>query len=160
MSKVNCKVLILGLGNLLMSDDGIGLRVTEGLKQKKWPPGVVILEVGTSVIQYLKEISRTRKLIAVDAVRAGGKPGSIYRLTLDELADAPGQFESHSFSLLQVIQLARYITGMPADIVIYGMEPGQLGPGTQISPVVQSALPKLIDQVTRDIERISAPPAE
>lgn len=160
MNNIDYQVLILGLGNLLMSDDSLGLHVTETLKQKKWPPGIVILEVGTSVIQYLKEISRTRNLIAIDAVRAGGKPGSIYRLTIDELADAPGQFESHSFSLLQVIQLARHITGMPAGTVIYGMEPGQLGPGTQISPVAQSALPKLIDQVTREIERISASPTE
>jgi hydrogenase maturation protease len=145
MSNVYNKVLVLGLGNPLMSDDGLGIHVVKGLKQKKWPPGIVILEVGTSVMNYLEEISQTLSLIAVDAVRAGGKPGSIYRLTLDELADAPGQFESHSFSLLQTIQLARLINGMPTDIVIYGMEPGQLGPGTQLSTAVQRTLPKMID---------------
>lgn len=153
-------MLILGLGNLLMSDDGLGIHVTEVLKQKKWPPGIVILEVGTSVMYYLEEISQTRNLIAVDAVRAGGKPGAIYRLTLDQLADAPGRCESHSFSLLEVIQLARLITGMPAGIVIYGVEPGQLSPGTQLSPAVQSTLSRLIDEVTREIERILAPLAE
>lgn len=70
-----------------MSDDGVGVRAIQQLLQQELPPGIAALVVGTGAIKYLDEISRAETLVAVDAVRGNGPPGTIYRITdLTQLA--------------------------------------------------------------------------
>ncbi len=78
-------VLVLGLGNPLMGDDGVGAAVIDELLNARWPDGVMILNASGSALWFLDEIARSRSLIVVDATLAGGKPGSIYRLVLSEV---------------------------------------------------------------------------
>ncbi|WP_282434547.1 hydrogenase maturation protease [Desulfotomaculum copahuensis] len=149
-------VLVLGLGNILMSDDGLGIRVVEKLKEKKWPSGALILEAGTALISCLAEISHSRHAIAVDAVRAGGISGTIYRLTDEELIrSAYGEQDGHGFSLPAAIELARSLTGFPDSLVIYGVEPQDVKPGLLISPPVERALPVVTGAITEEIFKLT-----
>ena len=144
-----------GLGNPLMSDDGLGIQVVQALQLKKWPPEVLILEAGTAALSYLGEISQSRRVIAVDAVSSGGLPGSIYRLTPAQILRLPGGWrESHGFTLPETIELARIMTGLPQNMVIFGLEPQNLGPGLGLSPEVQEALPRFIDHIAREIRQL------
>lgn len=155
MSDIKYAILILGMGNPLMSDDGLGVSVAEALKQKQWPPEVLVLEIGTSAMYYLEEISRSRHLIAVDAVRAGGKPGSIYRLTAENILCSPDSCRDvHNLSLPGVIGLARETKGFPANFIVYGVEPLNLSFGCQFSPEVKKALPKVIKEVEKEISKL------
>jgi len=155
MKGIKYNVLVIGLGNLIMSDDGLGIHVAEDLRQKEWPPGVSILEVGTSVLNYLEEIGRSRHLIAIDAVRAGGVPGSVYRITGHDVPKQLGGLrDAHGVSLAGVIDLARGITGFPDSIVVYGVEPRNLGFGNQLSPAVKKVLPVVIKKITSEIVKI------
>ena len=152
--KIKHKVTVLGTGNILRSDDGLGVFVVDELKQKKWPPGLLLLETGTSTLNFLGKISRSYQVIVIDAVRVGGEPGSIYRFIMEDVRDnSPGGgFRNmHDFFVPDVIRLARSMTGLPAHTVIFGMEPQDLAPGIGLTPAVEKALPKIVNMITREI---------
>lgn len=152
MNNLKCKVLVLGIGNLLMSDDGLGVYAAQWLKQKEWPQGVSILEVGTSVLNYIQEIGRCCCVIVIDAVRGGDKPGSIYLHRDDNIMHyVYDRQDAHGFSVLQAVELARELTGYPDKLIIYGMEPMHINYGEGLSPVVIKALPMLVNQVIKEI---------
>ncbi|MDD4237797.1 MAG: hydrogenase maturation protease [Desulfotomaculaceae bacterium] len=146
-------LLILGLGNLLMTDDGIGIFVVKELQQLEWPPEVQILEVGTSVCYYLEEISRSRLVIAIDAIHAKSNPGSVYRLDIDDVLDHQEQ-DLHGISLPGVIKRAQNINGLPETVTIYGVEPEDLGLGIMPTSTLQLVGFKLVALITAEIQRL------
>ncbi len=153
MNNLKCKVLVLGIGNLLMSDDGLGVYVAQWLKQENWPQEVSILEVGTSVLNYIDEISCSCYVIVIDAVRGGERPGSIYCHRDDKIMQyVLDRQDAHSFSVLQAVELARELTGYPVKLIIYGMEPMHINYGQGLSPLVIKALPMLVNQVIKEIK--------
>ena len=151
------QILVLGVGNILRSDDGIG-NVAAGLLRelKKWPESVEFLEVGTAMLNYLREISLARRLIIIDAIQAGGKPGSIYRYEQQEDLELFYQddAESHGLPLAHIIEWARALTGWPARVVIYGVEPASLDLGSRISHPVMMALSALISHLATEIKDV------
>jgi len=152
MKDLEYEVLVLGLGNLLMSDDGLGVLAIEELKKKEWSDNILFLEAGTGIINCLSVISVSQKLIVVDAVRGGGKPGSVYRFTEEKLL---GQrlTDSHGFSLPEALWWARKVKGLPREILIYGVEPEVITLGTELSPLVAKALPQVISRVIKEIKK-------
>ena len=155
MDELKYQVLVLGLGNLLMSDDGFGVLAAQKLMQKTWPPGVAVMDTGTAAFYFLEEISLSRHVIAVDALRAGGKPGTIYRLSGADIMHPPGGWRAaHGFTLPDVIALARKISRYPTDVLIYGVEPFDLSFGNPLSPVLKKTLSKVVGQVAGEIDRL------
>lgn len=151
----------------MMSDDGAGIRVIRELSKIKWSREVAVMEVGTALFSCLDEISQTRCLIAVDAITAGKKPGTIYRVgdriayqnkgkktTLSHnqlgLEDYPGK-TSHTFSLLDIISLARGLTGLPERLIIFGVEPEKISPGTNLSRAVSGTIVKIKKQILIEV---------
>lgn len=145
------QILILGLGNLLMADDGIGIFVIEELKKRRWSSAVRILEVGNSVFNFLQEISHTRHVIAIDAVRAGSNPGSVYRLDIEDLVDNLEQ-DAHGMSLPGVVRLVRSNTGLPETVTIYGVEPEDLSFGGGLTLPVKRTIPKIILAIASEVQ--------
>lgn len=154
-SELKYPILILGIGNLLMLDDGVGVYLAQKLQNQTWPLGVTVLEAGTALFNYLEEISQAQTVLLIDAVRAGGIPGNIYRLNLTDLvSSSDGCRDAHGFSLYHLIQLARKLTGYPKQVLIYGVEPKELGPGLGLSSEVGEILPKVLQAIAREIEKI------
>jgi hydrogenase maturation protease len=150
-------VLVLGLGNVLMADDGLGVRVVRELGGRKWPPGALLLEAGTAVLDCLEEISRSRCVVAVDAVRGAGKPGTVYRFTVEELGFPEQPWcDAHSFFLPGVVALARKMTGLPQSVVIYGVEPADLNFGDRLSAPVRKVFSRVVRLVAGEINRFLA----
>jgi hydrogenase maturation protease len=155
MSEQSYEILVLGIGHLLMADDGLGVLAVEGLRKKTWPRDVRILEAGVSAMLFLEEISRSQNVIIVDAVRMGGVPGSIYRLHFRDIpCVGDGWRDAHGFSPVTAIEMARELTGLPFNTVIYGVEPCAIEPGIGLSPAVASSLQTVMDRVEEEIERI------
>ncbi|MGQ9826169.1 MAG: hydrogenase maturation protease [Desulfotomaculales bacterium] len=151
------RVLVLGLGNLYRADDGLGVRVVRELGGRKWPPGAFLLEAGTAVLDCLEEISRSRFVVAVDAVRGGGRPGTVYRFTVEELGFPEQTWcDAHSFFLPGVVALARKMTGLPQSVVIYGVEPADLSLGDRLSAPVRKVFSRVVQLVSREINRFLA----
>lgn len=150
------QVLVLGAGNILRSDDGIGSMAISLLRNtKKWPNSVCILEVGTAMINYLHEISCSRCVIIIDAIRAGGRPGSIYRFDKwENISSIHEHVDSHGLLPTEIIEWSRDLTGLPLELIIVGIEPANLDFGSQISDPVMLAVPALVFEVILEIDTI------
>ncbi|ACL69143.1 hydrogenase maturation protease [Halothermothrix orenii H 168] len=125
-----------------MGDDGVGIHLIKELESKKIPPDVSLIDAGTAPINYLKEISLSKEVIAIDAIYGGKSPGTIYRLCLDDLKKSTNP-DLHGFSLFDVIKMGQSMTGYPHKITIYGIEPERITLGTKLSKSVQKAVMKV-----------------
>ena len=142
-------VLIVGLGNILLTDDGVGVHAARALQQAP-PAGTVVLEAGTAVLDILGPLeeagARGGRVLALDAVQAGGAPGTIYRLELTN--DAPPAGDSlHELDLRGVLRLLRPEV-RPAATVL-GIEPASLEYGMQLSPTLQQMFLPYLVQIRR-----------
>jgi len=152
------KILIIGMGNLLMSDDGLGvLAIKELHKRYKQQAEICCLEIGTSILNYVTDIGKAETLIAIDAIAVGNRPGTIYRIYANDayLTDRKYFFmDIHVAGIHEAIALSRELTGLPSKVFIYGIEPHTLKEGFFISHEVKTSLKKLLDIVQRDIDSI------
>jgi hydrogenase maturation protease len=141
------RILIAGLGNYLLRDDGVGVHAARAL-QRTPPPGVVVAEVGTAVLDALHLLDWAEKILAIDAMQAGGTPGTLYAFGVDAVAGPGMQASLHELNLLTTLDfLPRQIK---PEILIVGIEPETIDYGLDLSPAVAAALPKL----TREVRKI------
>jgi len=145
---MNRGIVILGIGNLLMSDDGVGVHAAHALA-KNPPPGVLVVDAGTDVLSTLPFLEDASRAIIIDALQAGAAPGTLRQLTECELAPTPDAPTTHAINLLAARRLLPPGTPWP-EVAILGVEPAVLAYGMTLSPAVSAALP-LIEQRCRDI---------
>ncbi len=141
------KILIIGLGNLLLRDDGVGVHAVHEL-QKAPPPGVQVVEVGTALLDALHLFEWADRILAIDAMQAGGPPGMLYSFGVSDVEDYRPQASLHEIGLLAAFRLLP--GGKRPPIVILGMEPAVIDYGLDLSPEVHFAMPALI-QCVRDM---------
>lgn len=145
-------ILVLGIGNTLLRDEGVGVRVIEAMREMALPPGVELVDGGTAGADLLDIISNRRKVIVIDAVDAGLEPGTILRLHVEDLASAGRPLVSlHEIALTETLAAARIIGSMPDEVIIWGIQPKDLRPGDVLSAEVASAVPRLVKRVLVDL---------
>jgi hydrogenase maturation protease len=139
-------LLIVGLGNALLMDDGVGVHAVREL-QKDPVKGAVIVEVGCAVLDALHLFEAADRVIALDAVQAGGPPGTVYELTLDGVGGKGPEASMHELDLGQVFRM------LPEErrpvLSILGVEPAVIAYGLELSPPVRAALPEFLKTVRR-----------
>jgi hydrogenase maturation protease len=150
------KTLVLGIGNLLLCDEGIGVHVARALVNEELPEGIEVLEVGTAILDALPAIASAQRIIVVDAVKADGPPGTIYRMPFDAFAPSPVIASMHGFDLSRVLALAGR-TDHP-EIMVIGVEPAVVDWSMDLSSAVAEALPIVIEAVRQEILRGNAVP--
>lgn len=144
--------LVLGIGNILLQDEGVGVRVIEALRTRDLPPDVEILDGGTGVLRLLDVLSNRRKLIVVDAVQGGSGPGTIYRFTLRNAdTDSRPPASLHQFGFLETLDLAECLGGPLADVVIIGVEPKTIDWGPDLTPEVSTVVPQVVELVLTEL---------
>ncbi len=139
----------MGIGNLLLSDDGVGVHAAQALARRKLSEQVEVLDVGTAFLDALPALTDAVRIIVIDAIKADGAPGSIYRLPLEKCSPRPLD-TLHNFDIFGMLALAE--NPNPVEVVILGVEPEKLDWGTQLSPAVARAMPDLIDHVYKELE--------
>jgi hydrogenase maturation protease len=151
-------VLILGVGNPLAGDDGVGVLAVEGLAAGgDLPEGVRLLDVGVLGMDILAWTRPDEPVVILDAAHGPGEPGTLYRLGLDEIAAPAGpRLSVHDLGLADVLAAARLI-GRPLRGTLIGVEPGRVEPFTAgLSPAVTAALPALQAAAIREAELLLA----
>ena len=150
------KIVILGVGNLLLSDEGVGVHVANELVKLELPPGVTVVEGGTDGFRLINVITEADRLIVVDAVKGGGAPGSIYRFDINEVQNCPSGFKTsvHQIGILEVINLSGLIGKTPQTTVI-GIEPESLEMGMELSPEIKSKIPRIIELVWDELKNLT-----
>jgi hydrogenase maturation protease len=150
-SDVPPRIVVIGVGNLLLKDEGIGIHAVQSLQEIDLPPGVKLIDGGTSpdLIAYTRAGD---KMIIIDAARAGGEPGTIYRFQPEDLAAEKGSLASaHELGVVQNLSLLSLTGNKPGEIVIIGIEPGEIGWGMELSAVLQQKLPEIVKVVLKEI---------
>lgn len=148
------KTLIAGVGNILLGDEGIGVHAVRALMAQGLPAGVDAVDAGTALDGLLGELAGYGRLILVDAVRGGGRPGDVYRLEIrsrDDLAAAARPLSLHEFGVAETLDQARALGVLPARVVLTGMEPESLAPAMEPSETCARALPGLIRLVLDEV---------
>lgn len=146
------KILIMGIGNLLLGDDGIGVHALHKLETCRLPDDVELLDVGTAFIDAVSHVEGVMHLIILDAVQGGGPPGSVYRIEVNPDEHTRESISLHGISIINILKFAR--SGMPESITILGVEPAVIDWSMDLSDSVETAKPLLIDAVLNEIDDI------
>ncbi|MBW2020412.1 MAG: HyaD/HybD family hydrogenase maturation endopeptidase [Deltaproteobacteria bacterium] len=150
------RIVILGVGNMLLSDEGVGVHVANKLMEMSLPPGVEVVEGGTDGFGLMNVVTGADRLIVVDAVKGGAAPGSIYRFDINDAPAYPDMYKTsvHQIGILEVVHLSELI-GKTPETTIIGVEPKSLDMGMELSPEVKAKLPKIIELILEEIKRPS-----
>jgi hydrogenase maturation protease len=144
------KILIVGIGNLLCRDEGIGVHVIQEMENMKLPDHIDLLDMGTSTMDLISYLEGVKKLIAIDAMKAGGAPGTIYKCRPEDLLpEEKGPISLHEIGLLESLNMAQKM-GMKIDTVIIGVEPEVLDWGMELSEEVKKKIPAIIEAVLKE----------
>ncbi len=132
--------LVLGLGNPLMGDDGVGLAVLSRLQQDWECEGVDLVDGGTWGMNLLPLIEDTRRLLLLDAIRLGVEPGTVHLLTRDQLPRyLSHKLSPHQIDLKEILALAELRGTLPEVAMALGVEPAKVEFSTNLSPPVEAA---------------------
>ncbi|MCX7048502.1 MAG: hydrogenase maturation protease [Candidatus Sumerlaeota bacterium] len=145
----NVRVAIVGLGNELLMDDGIGIHAIR-LLQESPPEGVTLEEVGTSALYALDLLESADEVIAIDAVQAGGTPGTIYRFDSGQAHESAQSASLHDLGIVAALRMLP--EGKRPRVTILGVEPKRVDYGMELTPEVKAALPAVVE-AAREIAR-------
>ena len=150
-------LLVLGIGNSILTDDGLGVHVVEALRDSDaLPPGTTVVDGGTNGLSLLPLIAEAGALVIVDAVDVGAEPGSVHVLHgADRYADLR-HLSVHQVGAADLLAAASLTGALPAQVVLIGAQPESLGPGVDLTPTVRAALPEVIGTVLQWCGRMSA----
>ncbi|HSM36382.1 MAG TPA: HyaD/HybD family hydrogenase maturation endopeptidase [Longimicrobiales bacterium] len=141
--------LVLGLGSPLMGDDGLGLVALETLRSEwTFDPAVELVDGGTWGMMLLPQIEEARRLLIVDAIRAGGRPGDLVELDRDALPRGLGtKLSPHQIDLREVLALADLRGRLPMDAVALGVEPDRVEMDAELSECAAASVPRLVERI-------------
>lgn len=145
------KTLVLGLGNTLLKDDGLGVAVIERLQDKAYKAEIKNgATLGLSLFEILKE---AEKAVVIDAVDMGCAPGTIARFKASELLNLKsGQnFSLHEIGLLEVLKIGQSLNEEFNNVIIIGMQPKDLSPGEGLTPEVEGRIPEIIEMIEKEV---------
>jgi hydrogenase maturation protease len=145
-------LLVLGLGNVLLEDDGLGgAAVSLLLDRFDVPQGVQVLDGGTLGLSLLPHLETADTVILVDAVRADAAPGTLVRLDGDEVAPAVAtRLSPHQVGVADLLDGARWLGRYPTRVILLGLVPASIELGVGLSPTVHASLEELVDAVVRE----------
>ncbi|AET66585.1 hydrogenase maturation protease [Desulfosporosinus orientis DSM 765] len=149
------KIMVMGVGNILLSDEGLGVRFLDELAKSTLPDNVELLEGGTAGLELVHLIQDVDYLIIVDALNADAEPGALFRFQPGDLQIMPEQYEVsfHQIGIIEVLTMAN-VLGKAPQTLIFGIQPKCLEWGLEISPEIQALFPKLTELVHKEIESI------
>jgi len=150
------RLLVLGLGNLLCGDDGLGAAAVARL-ERDWeaPEEALVLDGGTLGLSLLPYLEDTEDAILVDAIRDDAPTGSLVRLTGDEVGPAVRhRLSPHQVGVADLLDGARLHDRYPRRVVLLGLVPLTLGLGVERSAQVEARLPQLVEAVVAEARRM------
>ena len=144
--------VVLGLGNTLHSDDGVGPQALEKLRSDpRVPADVSLIEGGTLGLELLTYIWDCSYLLVLDAVDVGQPPGTLVRMSSQELQTLPGKGSVHQLGVADLLVALRVLANRTPEVVLLGVQPASIEWGTELSPAVGAALDSLVDAAVTEL---------
>ncbi|ATZ61373.2 MAG: hydrogenase maturation protease [Methanosarcinales archaeon Met12] len=156
------KILVAGIGNKYMGDDGFGPRVVEALTTRDLPEDVEVRDVGLCGVTLAPDLDDYKFVIFVDAVKKGGKPGTIYRIEIGagqieklkpEDARSSLPLSIHEAKLEELLLFAKAIGTLPSTIVVIGCEVVEVTLGEVLSQEVETAVHRAVELILKELQR-------
>jgi len=154
--------VIIGLGNPVLSDDSVGLRVAAELGRRlRGQSGFTTVELYAGGMWLMESMAGHTRAVIIDAMVSGGAAGSIYRLGLEDLRPARTADSAHDTSLRLALELGRAAgLELPQDVRIWAVEAGDVESFSErLTPAVERAIPQVVEQVLRDLDETVARPS-
>ncbi len=145
-------ILILGVGNNIQKDDGIGVHVLEELQKLSLPQNIELFDGGTAGFDLIGVVSDREKVIVIDAVNGGQPPGTIYKFSPEDLKVKNILYDSlHQLGIIESLQMAKLMDQYPKECVIFGVEPQNIEWGLELTEPLKVKVPKIIELVLKEL---------
>jgi len=150
------KVLVLGVGNLLLRDEGVGIHAIRALLDDYFiPEGVEVIDGGTAGMELLSFLVGVHRVILLDAVKAGGLPGSLIRLEDEEIPTFfRRKWSPHQVGLADVLAVLKLTGERPCHITLWGIEPARMELGLELSESVFPQVSVLVERVVEELRKL------
>lgn len=150
-------ILVLGIGNLLMGDEGIGVHAVRRLEQEdSLPPGVRVVDGGTGGFHLLSYLDEHDTVVMIDATMDGQPPGTLSWIEPRHAADFPRSLTAHDIGLRDLVESAALLGSLPRihllTVSVAGLQPMQ----TSLTPALEAALPRVVEQVVEFVHRLGS----
>jgi hydrogenase maturation protease len=148
--------LVLGVGNVLLKDEGVGIHALEELRRRfVFGADVELLDGGTAGVELLRYLDGKDHVVVMDAIAGGQPPGTVVRV---EGEDVPRRFHirisPHQIGLSDVLATALITDSMPGEMVLFGIEPKDMTTGLELTPEIEAGLDKLVGVVVDELRRL------
>ena len=151
MTEADGRLLVLGIGNLLLRDEGVGIHIVPHLERDEIPQGDLLLDGGTGSFLLLDPMQRARKVILIDATLDHNPPGTVRRLVPRFSTDYPRTLAAHDIGLKDLLD-AFYLLGHPVDVVLFAVSIAPLQDMClELSPELAERLPEIAELVKDEI---------
>ena len=150
-------IRVLGLGNVLMGDDGFGPYVVEHLlATHDFPPGVDLVDVGTPGLDLTPFLADAEAVIVVDTVKSNGEPGELRRYRKEQILARPPEprLSPHDPGLKDTLFTLTLAGTVPREVYLVGAIPGDVSMGSKLSPALLAAVPRAADEVVAELRRL------
>jgi hydrogenase maturation protease len=157
------RIVVLGVGNILLRDEGVGVRAVEELQRRYgFPDNVSVVDGGTQGLWLLSTLQECDHLIVLDAVMGKSEPGAIYRLTGDDLPKGLRAKQSaHDSDLVECLNLCKLIEVGPQTCVVLGVQPADIQPfGLELTERVAGSIESLLDRALDELKALGVTPAK
>lgn len=152
MNNAQKPILVLGVGNNLQTDDGVGVHAVTELMKMEWPQEVELVDGGIAGLDLIAIVDGREYVIVLDAVDAGHAPGTIFKFTPEDISDTVKHYDSlHQIGLLETIQMAKLTGSAPRHTLILGVQPEIVDWGLELTTTIQDCLPRLISLAKEEI---------
>jgi hydrogenase maturation protease len=157
MTNQQTKTLVLGLGNLVHSDDGLGVHAIQSLTlEPRVPSDVHLMDGGTQGLSLLPHISAYQRLLVIDALDVGEAPGTLVRVEGKALQNLPGKASVHQLGFADLMVALELLGELPEEIVLLGVQPLSNEWSTELTSPVREALGPLVDATIEQLEAWSS----
>ena len=143
---------VLGIGNILLKDDGIGVHIVNELLKESYPQNVDIIDGGTAILDLLDVFVKNNKIIVIDTLKGGHEPGTIYKVNPKEMGSyIKANSSLHDVQVLDMLKNANLL-GYNPEVIIIGIEPSEIEYNIGLSDILQNEFEKLLDIVRDEIK--------
>jgi len=147
------KPVVLGLGNPLFQDEGLGIHVIYELMKGQLAEQAELIDGGTDGLALLNTVEEAQQLLVIDAIDGGLAPGTIKRWQGDQIKLSAGsKISPHQLGFQEVLALAKMRGKMPSQMVLIGVQPRSLDWGTRLTAVTALTVPQIMDMVRKQID--------
>ncbi|MGB8657568.1 MAG: HyaD/HybD family hydrogenase maturation endopeptidase [Candidatus Zixiibacteriota bacterium] len=151
------RILIAGIGNLLLTDEGVGVHVIRELSKKRLPDGVHLADIGTATFELVRLMEEKDKVVIVDAVASDDPPGTVYKFAPHDLKTGKRRLLTslHQLGVMEALESASLLGAVP-EVVIFGIAPKDYQTfSTQLTSELQACIPRLVRLILKELEQKS-----